>query len=460
METSATSSTGVTCASDNDCEAGQVCAGVDSGLGGSVCMAHDGIEASASPSYAGDGGAAVDAVANVESACDPSDASLWVALGDGGPEACPCDVPGEGGADGSVPVSDANPDDGGPEAGPRETGDAQPVTDFDGSPPDSAGPCGVPLRVCPDGGCAREVVLFGGIDSAGQYLSDTWVWDGGQWSEQTVDSGPSPRTNAGAATDCGGVLLYGGAVPPPVDFSSEQWVWVNDAWYQLPTVDAGASPGARGMFAFAKVNARQAVLFGGTSDIGVAMQDTLIWDDSSWTRPLLVTDSPPGRYYSGFGVLGETFVVFGGYADPASGNQSLLDDTWLWDGSQWALQSPSTSPPHRDAPAVASLTVNQTQMLILFGGVGGTAPLLEALSDTWVWDGSTWTQQYPVHVPPARSLASAATFGDRVVMFGGYDSSGITPLDDTWIWDGSDWTQETAMGPPARARASMAAMPP
>ena len=37
--------------------------------------------------------------------------------------------------------------------------------------------------------------------------------------------------------------------------------------------------------------------------------------------------------------------------------------------------------------------------VVLFGGQDAN---LNALNDTWVWDGTNWTQKFPQTIPPAR----------------------------------------------------------
>ncbi len=133
-------------------------------------------------------------------------------------------------------------------------------------------------------------------------------------------------------------------------------------------------------------------------------------------------------------------MLFGGIAegDP-------LGDTWLWDGSNWS-QAKVAGPSPRSIHAMAFDSVRG--QVVLFGGQ--TADQL--LNDTWVWDGSNWTQEQPSQSdPPARSghAMDFDTAHGQVVMFGGFDSS--SPLGDTWLWDGMQWTPVFPKDrPPAR----------
>src|SRR5581483_10745190 len=75
-----------------------------------------------------------------------------------------------------------------------------------------------------------------------------------------------------------------------------------------------------------------------------------------------------------------------------------------------------------------------------------------------------WTQRFPTNSPSPRSDAAIAQMGGNVVLFGGLTGSDVTDVsDETWIWDGSNWTQITRFGlfgsgshPPVRRDASMA----
>ena len=91
--------------------------------------------------------------------------------------------------------------------------------------------------------------------------------------------------------------------------------------------------------------------------------------------------------------------------------------------------------------------------VILFGGYDGTA----VVGDTWIYDGTTWTQSAATG-PSARSDAAMATLGAKVVLFGGDDTT-TAALDDTWTFDGTAWTEVTiATPPPVRDGFAMASL--
>lgn len=122
-----------------------------------------------------------------------------------------------------------------------------------------------------------------------------------------------------------------------------------------------------------------------------------------------------------------------------------LNDTWLWDGTDWRqVQTPKPPSPR----VLASIAYDDaTHDIVLFGGE--TDDETAYLNDTWTWNGDTWTQRHPAHSPTARDEAALVfdpTIG-ALVLIGGFvqktqadNSTSIGPLDDFWKWDGADWS--------------------
>ncbi len=122
----------------------------------------------------------------------------------------------------------------------------------------------------------------------------------------------------------------------------------------------------------------------------------------------------------------------------------------------WSKLSPSTSPSARYSSAMAYDAASGK--IILFGGesVSGSPSTTTYFSDTWQWDGSTWTQLSLSSHPSARWGARMAYDADsqKIILFGGFD--GTNYLGDTWQWDGSTWTQVATTGPHGRDDAAIA----
>ncbi len=160
-----------------------------------------------------------------------------------------------------------------------------------------------------------------------------------------------------------------------------------------------------------------------------------------------VPSSIPGRYLHGmaFDAARKRVVVFGG----ALGG--LGSDTWTWDGTTWSQHTPYASPSARYRHAMAYDAARRR--VVLFGGSDDVG----ALSDTWEWDGRTWAQRTPSRSPPARSSHAMAwdPVRQRVVLVGGRTATAA--LSDTWEWDGTSWSLRTpAVSPSPRSQHAMA----
>jgi hypothetical protein len=239
---------------------------------------------------------------------------------------------------------------------------------------------------------------------------------------------------------------YDGATPN----RNDTWAYTNGTWTQL---SPGSSPSVRSGMAMAYDPAhRVVVMFGGIG--AVDLNDTWIWDGTNWTDVTSTAGTPPaGRRWDTQGMTYDAahgnVLLFGGVN---SSGTTFFNDTWTFDGSVWTQQAPGTSPSGRRAPLAYDPA---TGNVVLFGGE--TSYGLPALNDTWTWDGSNWTQQSPPNPPPARTMASlvydassaGAPTSGRLVVFGG-SGSGSTPpyLNDTWVWDGTTWSQVYPNNPP------------
>src|SRR5580698_2811688 len=94
-------------------------------------------------------------------------------------------------------------------------------------------------------------------------------------------------------------------------------------------------------------------------------------------------------------------------------------------GTAWVAQAPPSTPPARGGPAVAA----RGGEVVLFGGAS-TDGFVTIEGDTWLWNGSAWTEAHP-----ARDAAALATTGTRAVLFGGFTAGDVTAIGDTWVWD-------------------------
>lgn len=211
------------------------------------------------------------------------------------------------------------------------------------------------------------------------------------------------------------------------------------------------SPGARWYHSMAADPAQgRVVMFGGLVD-QVLQGSTWSWDGSSWTQ-MQPAAAPSARYRSrmAFDPVNAKVLLFGGHNGTG---HMVFQDTWLWDGTTWSQASPATSPPARSDHSMAADLVRQR--VVLFGGYRVFGPYL---GDTWEWDGATWAEVTPGAGPSARTDGVMAydLARQETVLFGGYRGNGNV-LGDTWVWDGVNWTERLPQSRPgARTGTAMA----
>src|SRR5690606_6578494 len=163
------------------------------------------------------------------------------------------------------------------------------------------------------------------------------------------------------------------------------------------------------------------------------------------------TSSPTGRagHAMVYDAGGDRIVLFGGETDA----NEVLNDSWEWDGTDWAQITPTASPSPRRGPAMAYDAARAR--IVLFGGSStiGSSPI----GDTWEWDGADWIEIAAASLPLLRASHALAydTARGRVVLVGCRNAAG-GELDDTWEWDGTAWSQlSPATSPPPRFFHSM-----
>src|SRR5262245_41579066 len=211
-------------------------------------------------------------------------------------------------------------------------------------------------------------VLFGGsstLDFA-SVNSETWEWDGAQWSLRT-SAGPSARCDNAMAYDSNRhrVVSFGGYNGV---YLGDTWEWDGTQWQQIP----GAGPVARAdAFMAFDSNRNVMVLFGGQASNGAITRDT--WEyNGTWVRR--ATGGPPAARWihrMAYDRIRGVVVMYAG-ANPLG----LLSDVWEWNGTSWT-QRPDGASPARYANA-ACYDVVQGATLVYGGQTGfdfGVDPL-------------------------------------------------------------------------------------
>jgi hypothetical protein len=337
-----------------------------------------------------------------------------------------------------------------------------------------------------------RLVAFGGRLPSGQYASETWEWDGADWTQVFPETSPSARTAAAMIYDSARAVtvLFGG-----IDATggvTDMWEWDGSTWTQvLPVHRPGISivamtddtqrsrvvAVADGVwewdgtdwtqyvpwFSYSLVSsiaydaARENCVIVNTGPFPTGGLETWLWDGvslvSAGTSPQVgpLVDDP----LHGYVLLcsNDTWAWTGGFwslvsttsspgipvYDGGRGRPVGIGGGWTseWDGGAWVRVVPFLSPTEIAGP---NLAYDSQRDRTVFAGAG-----------TWEWDGRRWEEKAPAVEPPARwftATAYAASLG-RVVLFGGGTSSGA--VGDTWLWDGTSWTDASlSVSPPPR----------
>jgi hypothetical protein len=265
---------------------------------------------------------------------------------------------------------------------------------------------------------SQKTVLFGGYDGT-QHVNDTWTFDGKKWKLIKTSVAPPARSAAGAAFDAKlqQVVIFGGYNG---QYLNDTWMWngATSTWTQAAPTH---QPTAETLpMLFPDPISGRADLFGGYD--GKFYQSTSWrWSNGDWHK-LSPKQSPSARAAAVFGTnpVLKQIVMFGGLADRNPVN------TWTFDGHTWTQQSPATQPSWR----LLTGTVYDPRFsgVVTFGGFDGADE-----NETWLWNGTDWSQLTPQQSPPPRESTGMAfdELHQRTIVFGGLN--GNTLLNDTWV---------------------------
>jgi hypothetical protein len=251
----------------------------------------------------------------------------------------------------------------------------------------------------------------------------------------------------------GNILLFGGlSLQGPTNYTWEfhDWAWTNITTY-FPT-----APSPRYYASLVWDVAESCfVLFGGASSGSSALGDTweftqtLGWTE--WHNVFGGINGPPARFGAEMG-----YDETDGYTVLFGGTDSINDfnDTWMFDGTNWTQLNPTVSPEERE---FATMVWDPADGYLIMSG-GTNNPCCMADIDDWAFVDGNWSLLPTSPKPLDRFLASAAYDPSikETLLFGGFNPESCGNLADTWTYFAATWTQLPIAGPGARAGQSMA----
>ena len=275
----------------------------------------------------------------------------------------------------------------------------------------------------------RETVLFGGF--SGGVVADTWTFDGANWTQHFPASSPLKSYTTTMAYDAARqqIVLFGGSDSSGAD-AAQTWTWDGTTWTQLSPAQ---SPPIRQVPCMAYDGTSQKlILFGGYGvSNNTLLNDTWEWDGTNWTQAT-TTDAPSPRVNSMMAYDDATglLMLFGGYPD---GGSTSFNDTWAWTGRDWTQLNPKHPATPREVTLMAYDALRQR--IVLFGG--DPSPLH---NDTQEWDGTDWTDDAPLVITPGREFSNMVydVANSNIMVFGGFDNVNGGDRGDTWVFSSTN----------------------
>jgi hypothetical protein len=283
----------------------------------------------------------------------------------------------------------------------------------------------------------RQLVLFGGDsdDGTGQprRLSDTWTWDGTDWAQLTSPTNPpasvTPHMAYDPATQRIVLVTQACGCQPNEDPSKTQtWTWDGHQWSlqapahqplgigpggtegapaqmtERPLLTGGDGPGGDLTAAATDPKSGHVVVVEKVNYAGVLPGSvaTWTWTGSDWSLAS-VQNAPLPTPWSPVLV-------------PVAGRLMYLDAAarlWSWDGTTWQATGDAPGSLRRGDDAAA---IDAHAALVVFGGVPALPPG-GLYGDTWTWANDRWIEAAgsstavavaPIAVPrPAGGISAA-----------------------------------------------------
>ena len=277
----------------------------------------------------------------------------------------------------------------------------------------------------------NQMTLFGGTDpNTHVFLNDTWTWDGSAWSMRHPQHSPEPRSMARMVYDPAikAVILVGGftirTLPDKstlLAYLDDAWMWDGSDWTAYGHLPRPVAFSGADQLGYDPLS-HQVVAVVAVAPAATAVSRSLAWDGATWKESAL----PAGWEGSDLLYVDPTSGGLRALADFAAPNFNLTYRIVSFSGGLW------TAGPEIPLPASMAGFLNVAgaaydsghAQIVTFGGGCHDHPN----SETWVFDGASWSMAQPAHRPPARNYTYLILDPSRndVLMFGGSPQTAVS----------------------------------
>jgi len=207
--------------------------------------------------------------------------------------------------------------------------------------------------------------------------NETWVYNG-TWTKKSPTHSPNPRREAAMVNAGTKLVLFGGYG------ASDTWTWDGTDWTQITPATAPSARGGAGM-AYDPDRAK-VVLFGGStnsvaSGYSGVLADTWEFDPvaNTWTNKMPATtpdaDAFPSVQYD---PVHKKIVMFAMQKNATAGTLHQ----WAWDGTDWADITSGSPPPVR---RFARVVFDEARKEFVMHGGGDVTIPANATGETWTY---------------------------------------------------------------------------
>ncbi len=215
------------------------------------------------------------------------------------------------------------------------------------------------------------------------FQAGTWKWNGSNWSAVATNNVPPARSShamAARSTDAvTNILMYGGS--DGTNALSDTWTFNGTDWTLHPGVSGPNALTNAAMVYHESIG--KFIHFGGNC-FGGCFGETFAWNGSQWSAVFSPT-TPPARYLHAmaYDPIRQETVLYGGNLLPQ--NLGVTGDTWVFDGNQWTQRFVSGPPPL----VSHTMAFDPTRGTVVMHG--GLANGSTTSQQTWEWNGSQWS---------------------------------------------------------------------